>query len=111
MNEPGKGERETTRHGSGGRKQEEAESNWKVLRQTGRGLWMALGTVGLIGWSIAIPPVVGALLGRWIDANWPGPVPWTLVLLLAGLVGGCANVWRWLSRLAQGSRGGDQEDD
>ena len=111
MNEPGKGERETPRHGSGDRQPEEAESNWKALRQTGRGMWFALGTVGWVGWSIAIPPVVGALLGRWIDANWPGPVPWTLVLLLTGLVAGCVNVWRWLSRLAQGSRGGDQEDD
>ena len=53
---------------------------------------------GLVGWSVAVPTVLGALLGRWWDGRHPGPHSWTLALLVAGLVIGCANAWYWVSR-------------
>lgn len=61
-------------------------------------VWVGLGTFGMIGWSIGIPAVLGALLGAWIDFRWPGPIPWTLVFLLTGLVMGSLGAWRWISR-------------
>jgi ATP synthase protein I len=53
---------------------------------------------GLIGWSVALPAVLGALLGLWLDAHHPGGHSWTLMLLVIGLVIGCLNAWRWLSQ-------------
>lgn len=58
--------------------------------------WLRLGMMSMVGWSIVLPPVAGALLGSWIDANWPSAIPWTAILLFAGLVVGCLSVWRWM---------------
>jgi ATP synthase protein I len=61
-------------------------------------LWFGLGMFGTIGWSVALPTVVGALLGLWWDRHHPGRHSWTLALLVAGLVIGCANAWHWVSK-------------
>ena len=52
---------------------------------------------GLIGWSVAVPTLLGAMLGLWLDRRHPGPHSWTLMLLVAGLVIGCANAWHWVA--------------
>lgn len=62
------------------------------------GVWFGLGLFGIIGWTVALPPVLGALLGLWIDRHWPSQHSWTLMLLLAGLSLGCATAWRWLRK-------------
>jgi ATP synthase protein I len=61
--------------------------------------WFGLGTMGMVGWAVAVPTLLGVLLGWWLDANWPSDrYSWTLVFLLAGLCLGCANAWFWISR-------------
>jgi ATP synthase protein I len=60
------------------------------------GLWFGLGIMGLIGWSVTIPTLLGAALGHWLDDAHPGRYSWTLTLLLAGLSLGCLNAWRWI---------------
>ena len=60
------------------------------------GVWFGLGMMGLIGWSVAVPTVLGAGLGLWLDRRYPGGRSWTLALLVAGLVLGCLNAWRWV---------------
>jgi ATP synthase protein I len=75
-----------------------ADRKLRARHKRERSFWFGLGTIGMVGWSIAIPAVVGALAGRWIDAKWPGPISWTLVLLLIGLVAGCLNAWRWVEQ-------------
>ena len=55
-----------------------------------RPLWFGLGMFGMVGWSIALPTLVGAALGSWLDDDrWPGQVSWTLSLILIGLALGC----------------------
>ena len=44
--------------------------------------WSALSLAWELGYTIAIPIVVLALVGRWADREW-GTTPW---LLLAGIV-------------------------
>lgn len=65
------------------------------------GVWLGLGTMGLVGWSVALPTLLGAALGTWLDAHDPGMHSWTLALLVAGLVLGCFNAWRWVSKEEQ----------
>ncbi|MBL8252460.1 MAG: AtpZ/AtpI family protein [Candidatus Competibacter sp.] len=62
-------------------------------------LWFGLGLVGMIGWSVALPTVLGALLGVWLDRVYPGRFSWTLSLLLAGLALGCIAAWQWVDRM------------
>jgi len=38
----------------------------------------------VIGWSVAIPTLLGAALGLWLDQHYPGKHAWTLALLVAG---------------------------
>lgn len=64
-------------------------------------IWFGLGMFGIIGWSVAIPTLLGILAGIWIDSTWPGRFSWTLMLLLAGVILGCWNAWHWVSREQQ----------
>lgn len=57
---------------------------------------IGLSAFGVIGWSVAVPTVVGALLGRWLNRLAPQPFSWTLALMLAGLVLGIIYAWRWV---------------
>ncbi len=61
-------------------------------------VWFGLGMMGLIGWSVTVPTVLGAALGIWLDERNPGGRSWTLALLSLGLVIGCVNAWHWVSR-------------
>lgn len=68
----------------------------RAERQADRSIWFSLGLFGLVGWSIALPTLVGIALGLWIDARWPGRVSWTLTLLFLGVIVGCINAWYWV---------------
>jgi ATP synthase protein I len=75
-----------------------AERKLKARRQGNRTVWFGLGTIGLVGWSVAAPTLLGAMLGIWWDRRHPGRHSWALALILAGLALGCANAWHWVSR-------------
>lgn len=68
----------------------------KARRSTSSGVWFGLGMMGLIGWSVAVPTLLGAALGLWLDHRYPAGRSWTLALLAAGLVVGCLNAWHWV---------------
>lgn len=74
-----------------------AERKLRARRDADQGVWFGLGMMGLVGWSIVVPTVLGAALGIWLDDRHPGRHSWTLALLVAGLVLGCANAWRWVA--------------
>ena len=61
-------------------------------------VWFGLGMMGLIGWSVALPTVLGAVLGLWLDERHTGQHSWTLALLVAGLTIGCLNAWHWVAK-------------
>jgi ATP synthase protein I len=70
----------------------------KARRHSAQGVWFGLGMMGLVGWSVVIPTLVGAALGMWLDRHYPGTHAWTLALLAAGLTIGCLNAWRWVAK-------------
>jgi ATP synthase protein I len=86
-----------------------ARRKLKARRNLGQGVWFGLGMMGLIGWSVAIPTLLGAALGIWLDGHYPGRHPWTLALLVAGLAIGCFNAWHWVAKEDREMRN-DQED-
>lgn len=61
-------------------------------------VWAGLGMLGLVGWSIGVPTLMGTFIGLWLDKRHPGIHSWTLALLFAGLCLGCVNAWYWLTR-------------
>jgi ATP synthase protein I len=68
----------------------------KAQRAGTQSAWFGLGMFGVIGWSVTVPTLLGALLGAWLDRHHAGPPSWTLALLAAGLTIGCANAWYWV---------------
>ncbi len=70
----------------------------KARRNSTQGVWFGLGMMGLIGWSVAIPTLLGAALGLWVDKRHPGSYSWTLMLLVIGLVIGSLNAWHWVAK-------------
>jgi ATP synthase protein I len=76
----------------------QAARKLKAQRAGQQSAWFGLGMFGMIGWSVAVPTVLGALLGAWWDRHHAGPPSWTLALLAAGLVIGCANAWYWVAQ-------------
>ena len=69
----------------------------QARRRSGQGAWFGFRMFGLIGWSVAVPTLIGAALGRWLDRHHPGHHSWTLALLVAGLCLGCWNAWHWVA--------------
>jgi ATP synthase protein I len=67
-------------------------------RNPTRGVWFGLGMMGLIGWSVAVPTILGAALGIWLDKRRLGNHSWALMLLVLGLVVGCLNAWHWVKK-------------
>ncbi len=61
-------------------------------------VWFGLGMFGVVGWSVAIPTLIGVAVGIWIDKSWPSQFSWTLMLLVGGLMVGCMNAWYWVRK-------------
>ncbi|HSO60778.1 MAG TPA: AtpZ/AtpI family protein [Desulfobacterales bacterium] len=70
----------------------------RARRNAKQGVWFGLGMMGLIGWSVVVPTLLGAAFGMWLDNHHPGSHSWTLMLLLIGLVIGCLNAWHWVGK-------------
>ncbi len=67
-------------------------------RKATQSVWFGLGMMGLIGWSVAIPTLLGAMFGLWLDGHNSSQHSWTLALLVAGLALGCFNAGRWVAK-------------
>ncbi len=70
----------------------------RARRQQDRSVWFGLGMFGLVGWSVAVPTLIGIALGVWIDLKTATRYSWTLMLLVIGIAVGCLNAWFWISR-------------
>ena len=81
----------------------------KARRNSATGVWFGLGMMGLIGWSVVVPTLLGAALGVWLDGRHTGRHSWTLMLLVIGLVVGCLNAWHWVSRQDREMREDDEK--
>jgi len=83
----------------------------RAQRHVTRTVWFGLGMMGLIGWSVAIPTLLGAALGIWLDKRHSGTHSWTLMLLVIGLIIGCVNAWHWVTKEDRAMRDEQKDDD
>ena len=75
------------------------------------GVWFGLGMMGLIGWSVVVPTLLGAAFGIWLDSRHSGSYSWTLMLLVIGLAIGCLNAWHWVSKEGKEMREEQEDND
>jgi len=66
--------------------------------QSKRAVWFGFGMFGLVGWSVAIPTIIGIAFGVWLDRKWPGEASWALTFLIIGITLGCLNAWYWIKQ-------------
>jgi ATP synthase protein I len=83
----------------------------RARRHRAPGVWFGLGMMGLVGWSVVVPTLLGAALGLWLDRHYPGGRSWTLALLVVGLAVGCWNAWYWVAKEDEAMRSGPEDDD
>ena len=75
-----------------------AERKLKAQRYVTKTVWSGLGMIGLVGWSVSMPTLLGVALGIWLDKRYPWDHSWTLTLLAIGLALGCVNAWHWVAK-------------
>jgi ATP synthase protein I len=90
---------------------ERATRKLKAQRESLQSIWRGLGMMGLVGWSVVVPTLLGAALGVWLDEVYPRQLSWSLALLVAGLFLGCLNAWHWVAKEDRAMHDERQEED
>jgi len=57
-----------------------------------------LGQIGVLGWAIVAPILLGVVLGRWLDWALKTGVFFTAPLIMLGAAAGLWTAWRWMHR-------------
>ncbi|MFH1080182.1 MAG: AtpZ/AtpI family protein [Pseudomonadota bacterium] len=82
----------------------------KSKRHKNETVWFGLGMIGVVGWSVVIPTLIGTALGLWVDRTWPSRFSWTLMLLILGVTLGALNAWHWVRKARESIVQDDDED-
>ncbi len=83
----------------------------KARQESIQTIWSGLAMFGLVGWSVAVPTLLGVAAGMWADRRFPSEQSWTLILLVAGLCLGCMNAWHWVAGEDKKIRKGQEKKD
>ncbi|WP_255763974.1 AtpZ/AtpI family protein [Jeotgalibaca sp. MA1X17-3] len=76
----------------------EKDANKKLKsKEDGKEIMFGLGLFGIVGWSIAVPTLLGIALGTYLDKKVETSFSWTLTLIFVGVIVGAFNTWRWLN--------------
>ena len=76
----------------------EEERKMRALHENKRSVWFGFGMFGMVGWSVAVPALLGALWGLYLDRVYRQRFSWTLSLLIVGLFIGCLIAWYWVAK-------------
>ena len=78
------------------RKQCERQQRW--LKEGEPSVARFVGQIGVLGWIIVVPTLIGLFIGRWLDHKFGTGIFWSAPLLLVGVVIGYWSAWRWMHR-------------
>ncbi|WP_131114708.1 AtpZ/AtpI family protein [Lichenihabitans psoromatis] len=54
-----------------------------------------LAQIGVLGWIVVVPMLIGVFVGRWLDRTFESGLQFTAPLLLLGAALGCWSAWLW----------------
>jgi ATP synthase protein I len=69
----------------------------KWLREGEPSVARRLAQVGVLGWIIVTPMLIGVFAGRWLDRTFGSGIFWTAPLLMLGLALGGWSAWKWMN--------------
>ena len=78
----------------GVRQRGERHQRW--LREGDPSVARRLAQIGVLGWIIIVPMLIGVFAGRRIDQEFSSGLFWTAPLLMLGLALGCYSAWKWM---------------
>ena len=55
-----------------------------------------LGKIGVLGWIVVTPALIGLFGGRWLDRYFSSGIFWSAGLLVLGIAIGFWSAWRWM---------------
>ena len=55
-----------------------------------------LSQIGVLGWIVVTPMLIGVVAGRGIDRTFATGFFWTAPLLMLGAALGCWSAWKWM---------------
>lgn len=78
------------------RKQEQRRQHW--LTEGEPSVVRFVGQIGVLGWIIVAPTLIGLFIGRWLDHTLRTGIFWSAALLALGVSLGFWSGWRWMHR-------------
>ena len=55
-----------------------------------------LGQIGVLGWTIVVPTLLGLALGRWMDREFATGIFFSAPLIIIGAILGFWSAWKWM---------------
>ncbi|MGB0084904.1 MAG: AtpZ/AtpI family protein [Rhodomicrobiaceae bacterium] len=55
-----------------------------------------LGQIGILGWTIVVPTLIGVFIGRWLDRTFDTGVFFSAPLIMIGAAIGFWSAWKWM---------------
>jgi len=72
-------------------------------RRRGRdNVWSYMGMFGLVGWTVAVPTLLGVALGVFLDNRVDSSISFTITFLVVGGAVGAWMAWYWIRRESEG---------
>lgn len=78
------------------RRQRERQRRWQDEGETS--VLRFVGQIGVLGWIIVAPALIGLFTGRWIDNRLGTGIFCSAPLLLVGVIIGAWSAWRWMHK-------------
>jgi len=63
-------------------------------REGERSVGQNLAMIGVLGWLVLTPTLLGILAGRWLDRHLGTGIFWSATFIFLGLMLGCFMAWR-----------------
>lgn len=78
------------------RKEKDRRTRWRTEGEPS--VMRFVGQIGILGWIIVAPTLLGLFVGRWLDSNLGTGIFWSGALLVLGVTLGFWSGWRWMHR-------------
>jgi ATP synthase protein I len=78
------------------RQQRERQREW--MREGEPSMAQYVGRIGVLGWIIVAPTLIGLFIGRWLDQRFGTGIFWSAPLMGIGVIIGCWSAWKWMHK-------------
>lgn len=75
-----------------------AERDRKGVAESEPSLGARFGQIGILGWTIIVPTLLGVVLGRLVDRSLETGIFFSAPLIMIGAAFGLWSAWKWMHR-------------